>query len=256
MEMVSHRALDFLQQAPAMSDIGELVREFGAVVNLYGYDTFGYISLATPGEPVRPRVLFSGQTMGWGERYMQEHLAADDPTLPLVFSKHSPFAWSDLSGAALNKKQKRLFEEAFKVGLKNGFVVPVTGPLGEVAAVLLAGENHNPPGIAERSTIQALATVFATCGRSLLEIADDELIPENILTRREAQCLTWVAQGKTDWEIGAILEIAPRTVGAHLDNARAKLGASTRAQAVFEAWRHGLLIEVVPAKNYGKRPIH
>jgi len=41
-----------------------------------------------------------------------------------------------------------------------------------------------------------------------------------------------VAEGKTDWEISVILGIAEATVRSHVDNARRKLGAINRAQAV------------------------
>ena len=52
------------------------------------------------------------------------------------------------------------------------------------------------------------------------------------LTVRERDALALVAEGKTDWEISVILGIAEATVRFHVDNARRKLGAVNRAQAV------------------------
>ncbi|TPM42052.1 hypothetical protein FJ967_00455 [Mesorhizobium sp. B2-3-4] len=52
------------------------------------------------------------------------------------------------------------------------------------------------------------------------------------LTVRERDSLALVAEGKTDWEISVILGIAEATVRFHVDNARRKLGAVNRAQAV------------------------
>jgi DNA-binding CsgD family transcriptional regulator len=52
------------------------------------------------------------------------------------------------------------------------------------------------------------------------------------LTPRERECLQWVAAGKTDWEISQILSISEQTVHGYVQNALAKLGARTRAQAV------------------------
>lgn len=51
------------------------------------------------------------------------------------------------------------------------------------------------------------------------------------LTPREAEILEWVAQGKTDAVIGAILGISPRTVGKHLERSYQKLGVETRTAA-------------------------
>ena len=51
-------------------------------------------------------------------------------------------------------------------------------------------------------------------------------------SRRELECLSWAARGKSAWEIGRILGIARRTLSFHLDNAKAKLGVRTICQAV------------------------
>lgn len=55
-------------------------------------------------------------------------------------------------------------------------------------------------------------------------------LPE--LTARERDCLAWVAEGKRDRTIAAMLGISEATVRFHIDNARHKLGAASRAQAV------------------------
>ncbi|MFM2421929.1 MAG: hypothetical protein RL291_459 [Pseudomonadota bacterium] len=67
-------------------------------------------------------------------------------------------------------------------------------------------------------------------------------LPEGVaLTFREAQVLRWIAEGKSDWQIGIILRIAPKTVNYHTENAKKKLGVATRIQAAFLADRAGLL---------------
>jgi DNA-binding NarL/FixJ family response regulator len=58
---------------------------------------------------------------------------------------------------------------------------------------------------------------------------------------REIEVLTWAARGKTSGEIATILGLAARTIDFHLDNARAKLGVSTRIQAVVEATRSKII---------------
>ena len=62
------------------------------------------------------------------------------------------------------------------------------------------------------------------------------------LNDREVEVLTWVARGKTSVEIGQIVGLTKRTIDFHIDNARAKLGASTRTEAVIKATA-GRLIE-------------
>jgi DNA-binding response OmpR family regulator len=62
------------------------------------------------------------------------------------------------------------------------------------------------------------------------------------LTQREIETVTWSARGKTSDEIAIILGVTKRTVDFHMDNARTKLGASTRTEAVVKAVT-GKLIE-------------
>jgi DNA-binding CsgD family transcriptional regulator len=50
------------------------------------------------------------------------------------------------------------------------------------------------------------------------------------LSSREAEISSWVACGKTNWEIGQILGISDKTVKTHMQNILFKLHASSRAQ--------------------------
>lgn len=56
--------------------------------------------------------------------------------------------------------------------------------------------------------------------------------PNSPLTPREREILHWVARGKTNREVAALLYLSPGTVRKHLDNSYAKLGVHTRAGAV------------------------
>ncbi|WP_366806993.1 LuxR C-terminal-related transcriptional regulator [Polaromonas sp.] len=55
------------------------------------------------------------------------------------------------------------------------------------------------------------------------------------LTQREADVMRWLACGKTDAEIAALLAISPRTVQKHLEHIYVKLGVETRTAAVMRA---------------------
>lgn len=55
------------------------------------------------------------------------------------------------------------------------------------------------------------------------------------LTRREVEVLTWVNDGKTNAEIGEILDTSPRTVQKHLEHIFEKLGVGTRTAAAARA---------------------
>lgn len=59
-----------------------------------------------------------------------------------------------------------------------------------------------------------------------------EVSIETLLSKRQIQVLQWVKDGKTNQEIGQILDISPLTVKNHVQKILCKLKVSNRAQAV------------------------
>ena len=53
--------------------------------------------------------------------------------------------------------------------------------------------------------------------------------------------MTWVARGKTSAEVAQILGLSKRTIDFHIENARRKLAAATRTEAVIKAADGGLI---------------
>jgi DNA-binding response OmpR family regulator len=77
----------------------------------------------------------------------------------------------------------------------------------------------------------------------LARVARSEIWPRSVgLNDREIETLTWAARGKTSAEIAKLLDLSKRTVDFHIENARTKLGVSTRIQAAVKA-AAGRLIE-------------
>lgn len=54
------------------------------------------------------------------------------------------------------------------------------------------------------------------------------------LTEREGEVLHWLAEGKSNPEIGVILGVSPRTVGKHVEHIYAKLGVESRTAALLQ----------------------
>jgi DNA-binding NarL/FixJ family response regulator len=70
----------------------------------------------------------------------------------------------------------------------------------------------------------------------LAGVARNEMWPKlAMLSDREIEALTWVARGKTSAQIADLIGLSKRTIDFHLDNARIKLGATTRTQAAIKA---------------------
>ena len=56
------------------------------------------------------------------------------------------------------------------------------------------------------------------------------------LTKREAEVLSWIAQGKGNYEIGMILGAKTRTVSKHVEHILSKLKVENRTAAAATAF--------------------
>ena len=75
--------------------------------------------------------------------------------------------------------------------------------------------------------------------RLLIPASPDPELPA--LTPREIEAMRWTMEGKTAWEVGAILRISERTAVLHINNAMHKLKCANKHQAVLKAIRLGVI---------------
>lgn len=81
------------------------------------------------------------------------------------------------------------------------------------------------------------ARLLSNAADKLLLLEEKPLAPKNAalevpgLSQRESEVLTWVAQGKTNSEVAAILGISLPTAKKHLEHIFEKLGVETRTGA-------------------------
>lgn len=62
------------------------------------------------------------------------------------------------------------------------------------------------------------------------------------LSKRELEVLEWLQVGKTNWEIGGIMQVSPLTIKNHVQNILRKLDVENRSQAASKALKLGLLV--------------
>jgi DNA-binding NarL/FixJ family response regulator len=111
---------------------------------------------------------------------------------------------------------------------------PVPGD--EVAALLL--------GAADYVTRPVVPDVLLARVRRLADPGDPEpSSPAPGLTHREMQVLKLLVRGFREGEIARDLYIAPKTVAKHIEHILGKLGVHSRAQAVAQAVRWGMVPE-------------
>jgi LuxR family transcriptional regulator, activator of conjugal transfer of Ti plasmids len=237
--------LDFFRYAASAESLEGLSASFALAANENGFERASCIHIATPGRPVAPRVLFGWNMSDWVGHYTEARLSRYDPTIQAVFTSPSAFSWAEIEERHPDKSSRTVFDQARSFGAKGGLVVPVHGPQGEVLAVTLVSEQYSEFDHQSRMTMQVASTIFASRGLALVEI-ERETSTDPSLTRREIQCVYWVNEGKTDWEIGRILDISEDTVAFHLKNVKTKLNVTRRSQIPIQAWLRGVLLDERP----------
>jgi LuxR family quorum-sensing system transcriptional regulator CciR len=124
-------------------------------------------------------------------------------------------------------------------------VVPVHLPFAHVGAVSfipLALDKHDLAEDFERhgQTLGQYARTFI--GSYVRVMCRSPQIPSgSILSKREVEVLSWAAIGKTDNEIGTIMERSRATIRFHIGNASNKLNCVNRSQTLFKATQLGYI---------------
>lgn len=238
---VMHEAVDALAEDLAgICDAERRRQAFAKHAGRLGVARFAYLNAAQPGVPP---CLETDYAPEWVARYAEHNYVAVDPVSLEAQRTRIPFQWRGaLALPAYDRPQSRLvFDEAATFGMTDGFTVPVHSRAG-LSLMSMAIDDpalFKPNAAGIRHALHLLALQYhQACERALCEPAAP---PPPRLTPREREVLLWIAKGKTGWEIAQILRLAERTVVYHVENARAKLKATSRSHAVVLALGFGLI---------------
>lgn len=177
----------------------------------------------------------------WVQHYQTQGYAAVD-VVPLESRRSAlPFHWrTALARPEYGNKAQQVFNESAAFGIHDGYSVPIHSAQG-VALMSMSVDDSSlftPSARGELYALHLMALHFhLSCERSIAASPP----PLIHLTEREREVLCWAAKGKTGWEIGQILHLAERTITYHVENAKAKLGASSRGHAIVKAITLGLI---------------
>ncbi|WP_181832673.1 helix-turn-helix transcriptional regulator [Bosea caraganae] len=182
-------------------------------------------AMAVPRLVAKRRLYAQFSVPGWLDAYAREKLDRGNPVILAPARRHSAFRWSDPGFGDL--ENWRGLAVAREVGIADGFAVPCHEPNGRFGIVSFGLERFD---LSPRQ-LQAI-TLAAVMAHDRMAALAEPPLPFPALTARERDCLWFVADGLSDAEIAEKLGIAQATAHAHVENAKRKLGAKTRAQAV------------------------
>jgi DNA-binding CsgD family transcriptional regulator len=229
-------ALDVIEKLNRTSTLDDAVGAIGSVFADFGFDYFCLLNMPLPEQRFEEVMHAIRIPSEWLEVYLREDYVQIDPMLRHCRRTSLPFAWK--SAPFDSEREPRAVEFVQRVtdfGLAEGLLVPVLGPFGCDGVVWMGGERLE---ITPRDTACLHLIAIYALGR-VRQLSPVRVPAKAALTAREREVLTWIARGKSAWDIGEILNIAKRTVEEHAQTAFRKLNAVNRAQAVAIALRDG-----------------
>lgn len=236
---------DFVDRLSDVETREELQNVFERTVYDLGFSCFTYHMVKVVGIGTRLPLVVTTYPKQWENRYFEQNYMTIDPVLEACFHRSLPYSWDEVvDPGALTEEQKEFFIEAGDFKLKNGISVPINGYKGEFALMTMVTdgtEKEAKKTIEEHRHTAHLLTMYYHNHASSMVVGEALKRYTPALTRREKEVLSWVANGKTTWEISEILSIGETTTLTHIENAKKKLNAPSRTQAVVKAIYQGLI---------------
>jgi LuxR family quorum sensing-dependent transcriptional regulator len=234
-------AFEFAEEVDRFADPDEVWNAMRRIMAPFGMQLYGlFARVPGPGEPL-DRIAFNKQIpelADWLKFYDDRRYAEIDPVMRRLRHSARSFAhdevFYDLDPRALELKQRRN-----DFGFGNGFSIPIFGSTGTNGFMSYGLEGLKPDLPAHKKRTIHLITLYGAdriCG-----LRSTQSAYKPIVTNRQREVLTWVAAGKSAWEIGEILNISTRTVEEHAQRVLQRLGAVNRTQAVAIAVRDRLI---------------
>jgi LuxR family transcriptional activator of bioluminescence operon len=233
-------AFELIDQAYGVKTQRELESLLAPALETYGIDRFAVNEIRVGKRQIFGRQRFGVPNQVWASHYLVSKLYLKDDVVQRAIKAPTPIWWNKMSeDSQVSAKTRRIFEEAREYQLEDGFVVPVHRADGSIAAVAFTAPNRLELSPADQACLRLIALYYQSFGELLASALRQTPRPLASLTRRQAECLQWVRQGKTSWEISMILGLSERTVIFHIEEACARLGVNNRTQAVIEALLQG-----------------
>ena len=244
-KQIENDVLDFVDNIKSLTTLDALINSFETLIGKYGYQSFRCAEILRKNQPIDPKNAFGELGADWSVRYREQEYVHIDSSIQLSLQTRYPFTWGALrENRRISSLAEKIFIEAendFRYG--DGLLVPIHMADGSVSVVSIIGEK--PETDAEIVRGLGMAAMFLHSEARPLILSDEEVSSRKFsapISQRQLDCIQWVAEGKSDWEISKILGISEATVHNHVERAKRSLGVNTRVQAVVEAARRRLIL--------------
>lgn len=233
MQRLEEVALGFVDRCGSHTDLATLVDDFSRLVHQFGFNHYVVAGLPAKGEDPESLVVVNKWPSAWLDRYREQSYFYHDPVTQWSFSQSKPFLWGEArAGSPATRRAEIIASEASDMGLVDGIGFPMADPDHWQAVVSLAADRKCRLDHRQKGLVYLSSVLFQ--GRAM-EMLRGKMMPETELTPRQREILSWIANGKSIWDVSVILGISEDTVEYHLRAARTRLRVVNTTHAVARA---------------------
>ncbi|TPM30845.1 LuxR family transcriptional regulator [Mesorhizobium sp. B2-3-4] len=223
---------DFLEFCASTSDVDKVIERFIEAIGDFGFTASAGGAWAGAGGSRSYRFYFNNWPKDWFEAYMAKGYMEIDPMILEARRRMTPFLWTEMGDArTFTVEGAAVTAGAMEYGWAEVMAIPIHGPSSYQGLVSVAALEPVTMNAVERAIMRAMALAVHDKAYEAVGFGFSNRSPI-LLTPREADCMRWVAAGKTEAEIAIILGIAPATVHYHIENVKKKAGTRSRSEAV------------------------
>ena len=179
----------------------------------------------------------------WENRYAQKEYFAIDKVSHAALQNPGLIRWPNtyrINGFSeeMNKRHLMMMDEASSFGIDKGWLYSTQArKSAERVFIAFAGKTIGINWQSEMILNHTMPHLARTLKKLLLYQAEQY----ERLTSRESEILSWLAIGKTAWEISIVLSISSKTVEFHKGNILKKMNSLNTQQAIATAFSIGAI---------------
>ncbi len=227
---------DFIAESSIAGSVDDLKRLYLGAIEAEGYQNAVHARVRNQRLVEIPWIELPP---GYSENYIANGWDKIDPVVRHIHSARRPFTWKSVCEKAdLTSRQLAFIEECRELGVHSGITIPLHGPGPDADLISISLRDGSRTVATRLPHVYGLTVQYRF---RLSELEQEAVALPQPLTAKEIECLKWCREGKTNWEIGEIMNISEKTVEFHLSNTIRKLGVSNRITAVVKGLQCGII---------------
>ena len=234
--------LEFVARCARETDLHAAVGDFLETIKLFGFAYSAGGGWTGYGTRRAYRFYFNNRPADWRQPYEIKRLFDVDPFPIEAASRRTNFMLSEEIDRfrGFSRQASELVDAALAYGWREVMGFPIHGPGDYQGLVTMSSKEPVCLSPADRAVLHAMAfAIHERCHKTIgLGMRTK---PLSNFTARELECMRWVAAGKSDSEIAAIIGISPSTAHFHVEKVKKKLETKSRTEAVALLLLDGLI---------------